>query len=272
MPADFSLPAADLALARRLEGVEGATNAASVDSRRALEPAVGATWIEVAGARAMFDGPASPLTQTFGVGVFDAFLDREFAQVEEFFASRGAPTQHEVCSFCDPRTLALLSSRGYTPVEASVVAVRSTQSEGAGPGTIKVRVIDPSESALWCRVAGEAWSHESPELGAFVEQLGAMVSHARGSACFLAEKEGQPIATAALSISNGVALLAGASTIPSARRQGAQAALLEARLAYAAERGAGLAMIVTQPGSASQRNAERRGFRAVYTRAKWMKS
>jgi hypothetical protein len=69
-----------------------------------------------------------------------------------------------------------------------------------------------------------------------------------------------------------VALFAGASTIPRARRQGAQLALLQARLAFAAERQVELAMIVAQPGSASQRNAERQGFRPVYTRSKWQRA
>jgi hypothetical protein len=30
-------------------------------------------------------------------------------------------------------------------------------------------------------------------------------------------------------------------------------------------------MVVTLPGTASQRNAERQGFRPVYTRAKWQR-
>jgi hypothetical protein len=32
---------------------------------------VGATWIEVGGAYAMFDRPDSPCTQIFGLGVFE---------------------------------------------------------------------------------------------------------------------------------------------------------------------------------------------------------
>jgi hypothetical protein len=35
------------------------------------------------------------------------------------------------------------------------------------------------------------------------------------------------------------------------------------------EHGCDLAMIVTVPGSGSQRNAEREGFRVAYTRVKW---
>ena len=67
----------------------------------------------------------------------------------------------------------------------------------------------------------------------------------------------------------GVALLAGACTIPEARKRGAQLALLNARLGYAAECGFDVAMICAELGSASQRNAERHGFRIAWTRAKW---
>jgi hypothetical protein len=87
--------------------------------------------------------------------------------------------------------------------------------------------------------------------------------------CFVVERDGEPIATAALFIHEQTALLAGASTIPSGRRQGAQNVLLDARLRHAASHGCDLAMMVAAPGSASQRNAERQGFRIAYTRTKW---
>jgi hypothetical protein len=70
-------------------------------------------------------------------------------------------------------------------------------------------------------------------------------------------------------MSEGVALLAGASTIPGKRKLGAQLALLDVRLRAGAEQGCDLAMMCAQPGSASQRNAERHGFRIAYTRTKW---
>ena len=102
-----------------------------------------------------------------------------------------------------------------------------------------------------------------------IVRAGLVLSRARGVHCFLARIEGQPIAAAALNLSNGVAILAGATTIPAARRRGAQRALLGTRLAFAAARGIDLAMVVTQPQSGSMRNAEREGFFPVYTRAKW---
>jgi hypothetical protein len=86
---------------------------------------------------------------------------------------------------------------------------------------------------------------------------------------FLAELDGHPIAAGALGSAAGVAVLAGASTIPEARGQGAQLALLESRLRYGAQKGCDIAMMGARPGSTSQRNAERHGFRIAYTRIKW---
>ena len=66
---------------------------------------------------------------------------------------------------------------------------------------------------------------------------------------------------------DGVAQFAGAATAPAHRRRGIQSALLSARLADAAAAGCDVAVIVTQPGSKSQQNAQRRGFDLLYTRA-----
>ena len=43
----------------------------------------------------------------------------------------------------------------------------------------------------------------------------------------------------------------------------------DTRLHYAAEQGCELALMGALPGSGSQRNAERHGFRVAYTRIKW---
>jgi hypothetical protein len=70
-------------------------------------------------------------------------------------------------------------------------------------------------------------------------------------------------------MSDGVAHLAGASTIPDGRKRGAQNALLDHRLQHAAAHGCDIALMGALPGSGSQRNAERHGFRIAYTRIKW---
>lgn len=267
---NHALPAIDLDLARRLERAEATANSAFVDAHAVIDPSVGAVWIDVAGTYAMFDGVGSPLTQTFGLGLFDSFLEREFDTVEAFFDTRGASTCHEVSSLAPDATQRLLSARGYEVIERSTVLLRSTHPDDL-PVTdgVVVRVTTEDERQMWTRTCGQGWSSEGPELAGFVEAFGGITTRARGVHPFVAELDSQPIATGALHVSDGIALLAGASTIPSARRRGAQQALLRARLAFAAARGIELAMVVTQPGSASQRNAERQGFVPVYTRAKW---
>ena len=264
------LPAVDLALARRLERAEASANVAFVEARAAVDTTVGATWTAIAGAYAMFDGVGSPLTQAFGVGLFEPFLDAEFTQLEAFFAERGTATVIETCALADAATRARLPERGYAATEQSTVLIRPIgDARDADGNAIQVRTVHAPDADTWARVAADGWRSEGEELAAFVEALSRVTARALGVHCFLAEMDGQPIAAGALYLVNDVALLAGASTVPAARGRGAQRALLQARLAYAAARGATLAMIVTQPASGSQRNAERQGFTPVYGRTKW---
>ena len=44
----------------------------------------------------MFDGPSSPLTQTFGLGLFQTATADDLAAIEAFYHERGAPVFHEV--------------------------------------------------------------------------------------------------------------------------------------------------------------------------------
>ena len=71
----------DLVLARRLERAEGQSNVDFVEARARALPECGAQWIEVGGAYAMFDGVNSPLTQTFGLGLFDAITSTEMRRL-----------------------------------------------------------------------------------------------------------------------------------------------------------------------------------------------
>ena len=264
-------PFADIDLARRLERTEAHGSVQFVEARKKAFPDRGATWIEVAGTHAMFDGVGSPITQTFGLGVFEPITAEQLTEIEEFFQSRGAEVFHEVCPLADPSVFELIRERGYKPVEFSNVLYRPIDPElrlqAPRNEEIKVRVVGKKEVDVWAQTACEGWS-DFPEVADFLKELNQVVAQSTGLQ-FLAELNKQPIAAGALTIAGDVALLAGASTVPSARRQGAQNALLENRLRYAATKGCTVAMMVTLPGSGSQRNSERNGFRIAYTRTKW---
>jgi GNAT superfamily N-acetyltransferase len=261
---------ADLDLSRRLERAEGKACVEFARSRHRLDPDSGAAWMQCAGANVVFDGVDSPITQTFGLGLFEPLTPGSLDQIERFFQDRGAAVVHEVSPLAGIPTLDLLCARGYRPIELSSVMYRpvdrsSTQENNA----VTVRVAAPEESALWAEVSARGWAHDNPDLRGFLEQFGALAFARQQSIQFIAELDGQPGAAGALSLHDGVALFAGAATVPEMRRQGLQAALLEARMRYAFEHGYPLAMMVTEAGSQSQRNAERQGFRIAYTRTKW---
>ena len=112
-------PPVNLALTRQLERAEATANAAFVDARALVSPESGATWIEVAGVRAMFDTPESPITQTFCLGMFQAPTSDDLAALEAFYAERSAPVYHEVSPLADPAVVPLLNERGYRVVPSS---------------------------------------------------------------------------------------------------------------------------------------------------------
>lgn len=260
----------DLALSRRLERAEGHACVQFAEARRRLFPDSGAAWIECRGAYAAFDGIGSPATQSFGLGLFEDLNRETLDVIERFFLDRGAQVFHEVSPFVGVAAIELLCARQYRPIEISSVMYRPVEKPATEDrGDISVRVTGQEEAHLWATVGAKAWSHERPELLDFVLQSAAISAAREQSPCFLAELDGQPGATGSLCIYKGVALFAGAATIPQMRRRGLQAALLRARMRYAFDRGCDMAMMVAEAGSESQRNAERKGFRIAYTRMKW---
>src|ERR1051326_5623752 len=114
-------PFADLELAQRLEHAEARANAAFIEARAKAFPDWGAKWIEVAGAYAMFDGPSSPVTQTFGLGLFADTTPADLDRIEAFFHERNSPVWHEVSPLAGVPLAGMLAARGYRPIEFTSV-------------------------------------------------------------------------------------------------------------------------------------------------------
>src|SRR5262245_24855093 len=92
---------ADLELARRLERAEGRAGSRFVEARARLTPEGGAARTEIGGAYVMYDGPRSPVTQTFGLGLFQPASEGDLDRIEAFYNARGAPAIHEVSPLAD---------------------------------------------------------------------------------------------------------------------------------------------------------------------------
>ncbi|MDM7922117.1 MAG: hypothetical protein QUS14_07430 [Pyrinomonadaceae bacterium] len=263
----------DLTLSRKLERTEARANADFVETRARLDPESGAAWIEVGGAYAMFDGPESPLTQTFGLGVFEEAKDEHLDRLETFFGERGAPVFHEVSPMADASILQLFATRNYRPIELTSVMFRTLDRDVAETRQrdpeLKTRVIAADEADLWARTSAAGWSTEHEGLADFMFNFGQVSALCDGAHPYLAELAGEPISTGMLFIYDDICILAGASTVAEGRNRGAQNALLTDRLRFAASRGCKLAMMGAAPGSQSQKNAQKNGFQIAYTRIKW---
>ena len=262
----------DIKLSQKLERTEARVNADFVETRARLESEIGAEWIEVAGTYAMFDGVESPLTQTFGLGLFEDATDEHLDEIEAFFNERKAPVFHEVSPMTDPSLMELLSTRGYRPIELTSVMYRELDrliEKRRRNESLTTRVISSDEIDLWARTSADGWATEHEGLADFMFSFGRIGAQCKGAFPYLAELDGNPISTGSLFIYDDVCALAGASTIPAGRNQGAQTALLEDRLEFAAEKGCKLAIMGASPGSQSQKNAQKNGFKIAYTRTKW---
>ena len=216
----------DLALSKRLERAEAVACAEYAEARRRLFPDSGAEWMEYAGACVVFDGIDSPVTQTFGLGIFEDLSAAALDVIERFFLDRGAPALHEVSPLAGVAALDLLCARQYRPVEISNVLYRPVEKPAAeGGGKITVRVTGPQEAQLWSDINARGWTHEHPEFLDFLQKNGAIAAAREDSPCFLAELDGHPGAAGSLCIHRGVALFGGATTVPELRRRGLQAAI-----------------------------------------------
>lgn len=260
----------DRGLSRRLERAEGHACVQFARAHRRLDPDSEADWIECAGTYAVFDGVDSPVTQSFGIGLFADLVPASLDEIEHFFFDRGASADHEVSPLAGLAVPELLCARHYRPVEISSVLYQRVQRiSGEGCHDVTIHVAGSGEQEIWTKINVLGWGHEHPEIRDFLLRTTAISFAREGVVCFLAQIDGQTGAAGALCLYDGVALFAGAATVPELRGRGLQRALVRERMRYAFEHGCDLAMLVAEAGGNSQRNAEREGFSIAYTRTKW---
>lgn len=268
-------PFADLSLARRVEAAWDRLGVENARSRSRMAPDSGAEILPVGGGHAVFLGAGSPLSQAQGLGLNGPVPEADLARMEQFFADRGTPAQVEVASLADPGFLPTLCGRGYAIAEQTHCLVSSAQdwpgSDPRGgssrwPADVAIVRVEDSDVELWADLLLDCF-FEPPDVAPPELREGAIaMALAEGVSAWLAKIDGQPAGSGSLVIREGLALICGDGTLPRFRHRGVQSALLEARLAHARAGGCDLAAICTQPGSGSQRNAERQGFRVVYAR------
>lgn len=208
----LATPAAEQA--RVLERALAECSAATARSMAKMDPASGASVLEVAGGLAIFAGGGSPLTQGLAMGLHGAVSEAELDAMERHLRPDGSgSTQLEVCPFVDPGLNALLAKRGYRVNEWQLVWTCPIPDVPAAPAAppderLVVRRARPGEEDLFfrCVLSGFLESEEVPEAAlALMRPAG----HAEGMELYLALLRDEPIGGASLARVGSVAFVNG---------------------------------------------------------------
>jgi hypothetical protein len=236
----------DFALARRLEAAEAAFGAELTEDH---------IWL--AGGCAASLGPGSPLTHALGMGMNGSVTVEDLDRLEAFYWERGAAPNIDLCPLADVSMIELLGARGYRPLEFNNVLVRPITTEDRGGFAMS----PTRDCEQWALTLSRCFYGEENIPDELMVASRALFK-ARSSSSFLIDDE----AGCGFMIQSGVATFYADGTRAMARGRGLQSALIRARIALSAEQGCDLATASTLPGSQSQRNYERAGFRVAYTK------
>ena len=255
----------DLEFARRLEMAETVLPDC-VEALRRYNPASPSKAETVAGGVAFFGGKNYPSNQIVGMGLYGAVTADDLDRVEHFFRSRDVPSTIVVSPLSDMSLPALLGERGYRIAEFNSVLIKriSPNEPFEPPAGIVIERVTPQTARPWMHSIAKGFSQEitvdEEVFGGFAALPGALA--------FLARIDGEAVGGCGGRIipEARIAALFGTATLPEFRQRGVQSALIALRLHEASKAGCEYAVVSTNPGSGSQRNMERRGFRVAYTK------
>jgi len=259
----------DKTFARRLESCEELPQVEYARVFQKTRPEIGAAKEAICGGHMSFCGLGSPVGRAVALGLDRPFTEADLDQVEAFYQAHHAPAQVDLCPLHGPEVFEMFKQRGYAIAELNNVLFRKLDANETFPpptAECEIRRSPPEEAGLAGSIVESAFFPDgAPEpFRGLIEPLYQM----EGSVAFVAEVEGNPVAcgTGLIIPDHKVFALCGAGTLSSYRGRGLQTALLRARMAAAAQAGSEFAVVVTQGGTTSQRNAERLGFRVAYSK------
>ena len=265
----------DQAFARRLEAAEEIPQVYYARLYQKLRPEINAAAEPINGGHMIFAGVGSLIGRAVGLGFDGPVSTADLDRLEEFYRSRGAPAQVDVCPLTDAKLMEMVKERGYGLFELNNVLYRRLGGDevtGPTPAGTAIRAGRAEEAGVFCGILQSSFfpKGDAPaDFGAMVTPLFQM----EGALTFVAEMEGKAVACGAGLVipEHKVVALFGAGTLAEFRGRGLQTALLRLRMQVAEQAGCEVAVIVTQGGTTSQRNAERLGFRVAYSKATLIK-
>jgi hypothetical protein len=273
-------PLLDLELAREIELAEAAAAVAGAEVMKSMQPQANCAVESIAGGYAVYCGAGSPVTQAVGLGLADEVSTGEFDRLEGFYFSRGEAVRVETCPLAHASLMEHYRERGYFVSEFSSVMIRPVDLNDGLPenpelqydgSSVVIRKVPREQIDLWTLAVAQGFSEDFPVTQELLTVM-KMFALGKNTECLLATVDGRVAGGATLAVRGRIAGFFGASTLPEFRKRGVQTALLRARMEIAGAAGCELAVSLARPGSASERNITRQGFRSLYTRVKFEKN
>jgi ribosomal protein S18 acetylase RimI-like enzyme len=265
----------DKALARRFEACEEMPQVFYARAFQKIRPAIGAAEEEICGGHMIFAGLGSPIGRATGAGLDRPLVAEDLDRIEQFYRTHNAPSQVDLCPLHDAAVFELVKDRGYGIAELNnVLCLRLDHNEQFPPATAGYEIrrgVQEEADALSALVERAFFPDGAPEaFGGLIAPFYRM----SGAVTFVASIEGRMVACGAGLVipEHRIFAVCGAGTLAEFRGRGLQTALLRSRLAAAADAGCEYAVVVTQGGTASQRNCERLGFRVAYSKVTVIKN
>jgi GNAT superfamily N-acetyltransferase len=259
----------DKAFARRLEACEERPQVMYAHAFQKIRPEVGAQEEEICGGHMVFAGLGSPIGRATGIGLNRAITGEDLDRIEAFYRRHKAPSQVDLTPMHTPETFEMFKQRGYAVAELNNVLYRrldGAEKPAPVPAGFEIRRSSRAEAEVTGAIVESAFFPDGAPEG--FRGLMAPLYQMENALAFVATHQAKPVAcgTGIVIPEHTVFALCGAGTLADYRGRGLQTALFEARMQAALKAGCEYAVVVTQGGTTSERNAERLGFRVAYSK------
>ena len=168
----------------------------------------------------------------------------------EWFVARGLTPVFRVTPLTGANTLAALAALGWRAYDHSYVFAMPLADMDADPRGVDYDAFDPQFLAVQRRLA----DYDDARMAGLTALLSALDSPARG--IVLRDDAGTPVASAIMTLADGIVVAGNVVTDPSQRRKGYGAAMMRTGLAWGQANGARFAMLNVQ--------ADNLGAQALY--------
>lgn len=255
-------------LIMRIERTWAGDHVSFVEVLSRQDPSWGSETFELGGGHAVLCGAGLYVNRALAFGLDQPVSVADFIRLEGRAAHLAVEAAVEVTPVTHRSVSEIANDRRYRVDGFRTTHIRLLDDHiiGIPDPTVVVERADHELLEAWSETTAAGWGHTTvaarrasdafSRAAAAIDQDGFVIA--------LDARDRRPLGCASLTIRDGIATLGGMSTLPVERRRGVQAALISHRIRLCHDAGCDLATSSTEPGSGSERNLARAGFRPLY--------